>query len=240
MLAEHLSQEHDLASRRVDLIDAHVAWLNGLLERPGRILDLACGPGLYTARLAAFGHHCVGIDFSPAAIEYARSEARRSELDCEYRLADVTEPFGESGVDLALLLYGELDTMPPEHASAVLEEVVDALVPGGRAVLEVHTRDTVRQLGEAASVWSARARGLFSDRPHLLLEESAWDESSHTAVRRFWVVGDDVTMHSVTTQARDYPAILRSLGLPVEVTTHPRGVEPWVDRLLQVLVARRV
>jgi SAM-dependent methyltransferase len=240
MLDEHLSQEHDLASRRVDRIDAHVAWLNGLADRPGRVLDLACGPGLYAARLAALGHRCVGIDFSPAAIEYARSEARRVDLDCEYRLADVTEPLGESGVDLALVLYGELDTMPPEQAATVLERVVDALVSGGRAVLEVHTRDAVRHLGEAAPVWSALARSLFSDRPHLLLEEAAWDGSSHAAVRRFWVVDDGVTMHSVTTQARDYAAILRSRGLPVEVTAHPRGVEPWVDRLFQVLIARRV
>ena len=45
------------------------------LERGARVLDLGCGPGLYTTRLAKLGHTCVGIDFSPASIAYAKAEA---------------------------------------------------------------------------------------------------------------------------------------------------------------------
>ena len=77
MLEEHLSQEHDLASRRLATIDRHVAWIHGtvLSERPVSILDLGCGPGLYTNRLAGLGHTCLGIDFAPASIAYAREQA---------------------------------------------------------------------------------------------------------------------------------------------------------------------
>ena len=72
MLNEHLSQEHDAASRRFEVIDRHCRWIHGcvLKRNPTRILDLGCGPGLYTSRLARLGHHCVGIDFSPASIAY--------------------------------------------------------------------------------------------------------------------------------------------------------------------------
>jgi 2-polyprenyl-3-methyl-5-hydroxy-6-metoxy-1,4-benzoquinol methylase len=74
MLAEHLSQEHDLASRRSEAIDHHVEWIFSeiLGSRPARLLDLGCGPGLYTVRLARAGCECVGIDFSPASIRHAR------------------------------------------------------------------------------------------------------------------------------------------------------------------------
>ena len=74
MLREHLSQEHDAASRRFEIIDKHVSWIHNhiLNGNPTRILDLGCGPGLYTNRLARLGHQCVGIDFSPASIAYAR------------------------------------------------------------------------------------------------------------------------------------------------------------------------
>ena len=70
MLDEHLSQAHDAASRRFEIIDKHVDWIHThvLKGNPTRILDLGCGPGLYTNRLARLGHHCVGIDFSPASI----------------------------------------------------------------------------------------------------------------------------------------------------------------------------
>ena len=77
MLREHLSQAHDAASRRTETIEAHVAYIRTLLpeDRPARILDLGCGPGLYAQRLAAAGHQVRGIDFSPASIEYARAQA---------------------------------------------------------------------------------------------------------------------------------------------------------------------
>src|SRR5512133_455015 len=72
MLAEHLTQDHDAASRRFEKIDRHVAWIHHtvLRQKPARLLDICCGPGLYANRLARLGHTCVGIDYSPASIEY--------------------------------------------------------------------------------------------------------------------------------------------------------------------------
>lgn len=45
MLENHLSQEHDWASRRLAVIEQQVAWLAGQLPAGARILDLGCGPG---------------------------------------------------------------------------------------------------------------------------------------------------------------------------------------------------
>ena len=91
MLREHLLQVHDRASRRFETVDRHVQWIHQSLlgAGPGRVLDRGCGPGLYTSRLASRGHRCVGIDYSPASIEYARSQAEGEGLDCEYRLQDL-------------------------------------------------------------------------------------------------------------------------------------------------------
>ena len=77
MLAEHLNQEHDLASRKAETIDQHVRWIHSevLDSRSARVLDLACGPGLYTLRLAQLGCDCFGIDFSPASIRHAKQRA---------------------------------------------------------------------------------------------------------------------------------------------------------------------
>ena len=72
MLREHLTQDHDMASRRAELIDRHVAWIHQELlgGQPSRVLDLGCGPGLYSSRLARLGHTCTGVDYSPASIAY--------------------------------------------------------------------------------------------------------------------------------------------------------------------------
>ena len=47
MLKEHLAQDHNMASRRMEIIDRHVAWIHRkiLHEKQSRILDLVCGPG---------------------------------------------------------------------------------------------------------------------------------------------------------------------------------------------------
>ncbi len=86
MLDEHLSQAHDAASRRAACIDRHVRWIHEhvLESGAGRVLDLGCGPGLYTERLARLGHACAGIDFSPASIAYARERAAAEGLPCTY------------------------------------------------------------------------------------------------------------------------------------------------------------
>jgi SAM-dependent methyltransferase len=206
MLKEHLSQEHDAASRRAPLIDAHVAFLHEqiLAGKPSRILDLGCGPGLYLQRLAGKGHACRGIDFSPASIEYARSIAAKAGLAIEYELSDLRQAaFGE-GYDLVLLLYGEFNVFRPEHARAILEKAHTALRPGGRLVLEPSPDDSIRSIGSRPAEWSAQGSGLFSDRPHLVLEEAFWDEARRAATSRWYIVdaaSAEVTLYASTYQA---------------------------------------
>jgi 2-polyprenyl-3-methyl-5-hydroxy-6-metoxy-1,4-benzoquinol methylase len=72
------------------------AWIHEhLLEgKPSSILDLGCGPGFYSHRLAARGHRCHGIDFGPASIEYAQQHDP-SPSQCTFALGDIRHaPFG--------------------------------------------------------------------------------------------------------------------------------------------------
>ena len=110
MLTEHLSQLHDLASRRCEWIDKQVEWIHHDLlgGRPARILDLGCGPGFYAARLTKRGHRCCGIDFGSASIDYARRH-NPDQTRCTFVHGDIrTVTFG-GPYDLAMILYGELN-----------------------------------------------------------------------------------------------------------------------------------
>lgn len=190
MLREHLSQEHDAASRRAALIDGHVAWIHhDLLERrPSRILDLGCGPGLYSSRLAALGHRCTGIDFSPASIEYAQKEAGERGLACSYELQDLAAGgFGE-GYDLALFVFGELNAFPRPTARKIVGEAGSALRTGGRIVLEVSGYEQLEEAGRRLEQWYVATSGLFSDSPHAVLRESRWDRARAEAIDRYFVV----------------------------------------------------
>jgi SAM-dependent methyltransferase len=220
MLAEHLSQAHDAASRRFAKIDRQVGWIHGELlgGRPRRILDLGCGPGLYTGRLAALGHECVGIDFAPAPIRHAAEQAEREGLACTYVHADIRTADYGAGFGLVMLLFGELCVFRPAEAKLILSKARAALAAGGLILLEPHTFQAVRRMGSRPRSWQGRKTGLFCDRPHLYLAESFWDEASRTATTRCYVLDaetGEVTRHASTAQAytdQEYRDLLAERG----------------------------
>ena len=246
MLREHLSQHHDRASRRATIIEEQVAWIHETLlgGNATRLLDLGCGPGLYTARLARLGHRCVGIDFSPASIEYAMAIASEESLACEYVLSDLENTSIRGPHEAALLLFGELNTFPRHVARDLLRRLNSALAPGARVVLEVHTEDSIRSRGSELPSWSAQASSVFSDRPHLVLRECSWHEAEAASVERYFVfeeASNEPAVFASTTQAYDsegYGELLRDAGL-VELERYPclTGRSSVVDPSLSVILA---
>jgi SAM-dependent methyltransferase len=206
MLREHLAQHHDRGSRRFEIIDRQVAWIHAsvLGREAGRILDLGCGPRLYTSRLAELGHRCVGVDFSPASIRHAESDAREAGLDCCYQLADLREADFERGFDAALLLFGEINTFAPAEVESLLARVRAALTDTGKLVLEPQSAGGVRATGEEPPVWSAQAAGLFSDAPHLTLRECAWHPEQSASTERYFVFGAEGPPVSYAQTTRAY------------------------------------
>ena len=217
MLREHLSQEHDAASRRFETIDRHVDWIHNvvLAGRPSRLLDLGCGPGLYSSRLATLGHTCHGIDFSPASIEYAVENAPAG---CTYMLDDLRKADFGAGYDLALFIYGELNAFRTRDVQAILRKAHAALKPGGQLLLEVSTFDSIRQQGNSPVEWSTEEAGLFSDQPHLVLHEAFWDQEEAVATNRWFIVDaatGSVTRYIESLQAytdEQYRALLKEAG----------------------------
>jgi SAM-dependent methyltransferase len=248
MLEEHLSQAHDAASRRFAVVDQHVAWIHEqlLAGQPARILDLGCGPGLYTSRLAALGHTCVGIDFGPASIAYAREQAEVGGLSCQYHLEDVRRAGYGRGHGLVMFLFGEFNVFRRSDAAAILRKAHAALAPGGLLLLEPHTYKTVQGLGQAPSRWYSAEHGLWSPQPHLCLKENLWDEARAVTTERYYLVDaetGEVTRHASSMQAysdQGYRDLLRGGGFD-RVRFYPSltGHADEVHEGLFALVARK-
>ena len=228
MLEEHLTQEHDAASRRFENIDAHVDWIHReLLEKKATtILDLGCGPGLYANRLARLGHTCVGIDFSPASIAYAVETAERQGVVCIYVHQDIRTADYGADFDLVMLIFGEFNAFRPTDAEEILRKAFDALVDGGTLLLEVSTFKSLERAGKSGTSWYSSPSGLFSDQPHLCLMENFWDDEKNVATTRFHIVdaaSAEVTRHAISTQAYtddEYRALLTNCGF-CRIEFHP-------------------
>lgn len=220
MLSEHLSQAHDAASRRFEIIDRHVGWIHNqvLKGNPACILDLGCGPGLYTSRLARLGHHCVGIDFSPASIAYAREQAEEAGLKCTYLEQDIRTANYGAEYGLVMSIFGEFNVFRPEEAKSILTKACRALIPNGFLLLEPHAFDTVVKMGSGPSSWYSTEKGLFSSKPHLCLQENFWDVDHNVAIERYYVIDaatGRVTFNSSSMQAytnNEYQLLLAECG----------------------------
>jgi len=229
MLAEHLSQDHDLASRRVEWIDRQVAWIHDeLLDgKPARILDLGCGPGFYSHRLAIRGHRCRGVDFGPASIEYAREHSPDASR-CEFTLGDIRQIEFGGPYDLAMILYGELNVFSPEEVAVILSKARVSLAPHGRLIIEVQTPEAIQAMGRCEPTEQEASSGLFSDRAYRCRTENQWLPEQKAAIQTFSVTaaGDTRTeVYRSTTQAwpdRDLIGLLLRCGFH-----HPTRDVQW-------------
>jgi SAM-dependent methyltransferase len=248
MLKEHLSQAHDLASRRSVTIDRQVAWIHDtvLASIPTRVLDLGCGPGLYTSRLAGLGHQCLGIDYSPASIAYARRQAEEQGLQCTFVQDDVRQADYGDGFGLVMMIFGEFNVFAPDDAMAILRKAHGALKDQGTLLLEPHTHAIVQALGEEPRSWYSVDHGLFSDRPHLYLQENHWNGEAQVATTRYYIVDaatGEVARHAASVQAyreEQYKSLLTECGFgDVSTSTSLTGDAEGSHEGLFVITARK-
>lgn len=133
------------------------------------------------------GHTCIGIDFSPASIDYA------SQLcpDASFILDDVRDADYGEYFDLAIVLFGEINVFSPKECRQIIRKLYGSLKIGGTLLIEAHLPAAVKRMGQAPNHWfrsncknpcaehwfdNVMDVGLFSEKPHLCLVENNWQE----------------------------------------------------------------
>jgi SAM-dependent methyltransferase len=114
--------------------DLFIEWL--VLDPASRVLDVACGSGATTLRVARrAGCRVRGIDIHPQAVEAATAAARELGMGerAAFRVADATGPlpFDDGAFD-AVTCIDAINHFPDR--AAVLREWARVLHPGGRLV----------------------------------------------------------------------------------------------------------
>ena len=172
MLAAHLNPANDIASRRPETIDRTLDWqVHSLRISPGvSVLDLGCGPGLYTARLAQRGFVVTGVDYSRRSIEYATAFAAQNKIDIRYRYQNYLTLEDRGEYDLAMLIYGDFCPLSSEQRRQLLQNVHRALKPGGHFILDVTTREHRKRHG-SGNGWYVAENGFWKPGLHLVLEQ---------------------------------------------------------------------
>jgi ubiquinone/menaquinone biosynthesis C-methylase UbiE len=125
-------------------IEVLVARLLAFLE-PGpekTLLDLACGNGLLTRRLATHFRKVTAVDFSKPLIEVAKSQFGQDNV--EYVIGDVIDlDVGSNRYD-CVLVSAALQFLNPRQARRLFRQLRIVVTDGGRIVLgDVADRDRI-------------------------------------------------------------------------------------------------
>jgi len=144
------------------------ALLGRLPARCGRVLEVGCGHGALTRRVAARAESVLALDLSPEMIRVARDRSA-AWPNVEYRVADVAEadlPAGAFDVELSAATVHHLPLAP------TVRRLADAVRPGGRLVIQdLVTRPGLRFIPVNALAFGVRllaGRGRWSLRPRPL------------------------------------------------------------------------
>jgi len=203
LLREHLDQSHDGATRRTRVVDEQVRRLRRLLPAPpARVLDAACGPGLYAVRLAAAGHDVTGVDVAPAALRHARALARQRRLRgrVRFRRGDLrTLEAPRAPYDAAIVIYYVLEAFPRLQQAGVLRRLARSLRADGTLIVEMRLQPD--QPPGRITWWDVVPQSILGDRRHLLIGDTTYDRRRHAYVLREIAVFDDGTMAAQQTSA---------------------------------------
>ena len=250
MLKVHLDPETNLASRRPDIIQAHIDWLTAQpgLEKPNAaILDIGCGPGLYCHELTRRGYQTIGFDFAPAALDWAQKTAATENLACRFFHADLTDLPADFAaktgpVDAITFWFVEFNSSARGTIAAFLPRLVECLKPGGLFILEYQPWDLFVQ--DDSTQWQMVENSVFADTPHLWLEEFGWDAENAVETHVHWILDQKsgnlqryVQRHHAFTDT-ELMSLLFEAGL-VEPIVHPPITGQAEEFEFPVVVTRR-
>jgi SAM-dependent methyltransferase len=168
MLRHHLDGSVDVSSRKTVFIDASVAWITEAfhLTDQSRVLDLGCGPGLYTNRLAQSGVDVTGIDFSSRSIAYARKAAARDGLTVTYVNEDYLAWESNTRFDLITMIFCDYCALAPRQRRPLLRKIERLLELEGSFLFDVCSLVTLDEWVESAGYTAAPDGGFWSPNPY--------------------------------------------------------------------------
>jgi trans-aconitate methyltransferase len=191
-----------------------------LAPRPGeRILDLGCGTGHLTARIAEAGAQVIGLDAAEAMVARARAAYPR----LRFEVARGEDFAVEAPVDAVFSSAAIHWMSPPESVAACVHR---ALKPGGRFVAEMGGR------GNVATILSA----IYG----ALAEEGIGPERA----RNPWYFPSIGEYAPLLERAGFEVAFMQLFDRPTPLDDCPGGAADWVrmfggDFLRAVLIERR-
>ena len=123
-----------------------------------RVLEAACGPGMFLESLPEYGYYVLGYDLNPAMVKYAKEKLKRSKINVNQ--ADVIEgnmknmKFDEK-FDAAFICINSLGYLrSEEEICSHFKVMAESLKPGGIYIIEISCKcDDIKNEKKFDDTW---------------------------------------------------------------------------------------
>ncbi|ESY89482.1 class I SAM-dependent methyltransferase [Mesorhizobium sp. LNHC229A00] len=130
-----LANPPERSDREVEAI-----WKLLSLGHGNSVLELGCGYGRITNRLAEKGARVTGLDISPILLKKAEADAAERRVDVEYIRGDMRSLPWRDRFDAAFLWYTTFGYFDEADNERVLHEAAASLRKGGRLLIDLMNR----------------------------------------------------------------------------------------------------
>jgi SAM-dependent methyltransferase len=144
------------------------------------LLDICCGTGILDLHFLANGYQVVGIDLSPAMLEYARLNAVSyvESRQVRYFETDANQFGVERPVGLAVATYDAINHLPDSNAlTGCFRSAYQAVVSGGSFIFDLNTKLGLRR-------WSSM--NITESEDLFMVTSGVYDENQNRAYDRFF------------------------------------------------------
>lgn len=144
MIYSVLADYYDALVGDPEAFEAWTDWIES--HHPGpQVLELACGSGEITRRLADAGFEVTGMDLSEEMLKRAREKSAK----VSFQAGDMRDLSAFETYDLILCLCDSINYLESEaEFSALLDEVKAHLKPGGLFLFDMHTPDRLEEFAD--------------------------------------------------------------------------------------------
>jgi ubiquinone/menaquinone biosynthesis C-methylase UbiE len=179
---EELAAYNDQTEAEVDFISKTLG-----LPKAATLLDLCCGWGRHTIRLAQRELEVTGVDVSPYHIELAETAAKEAGARVRLRQGDMREiPCDAAVFDAVINMFTAFGYFDEAGNQQVLDEVARVLKPKGKFLIDTMSRDRLMSIFQA-SEWHEDNAG------RLQLQKRRWDPRSGRVYVEWIIVSPDGT-----------------------------------------------
>ncbi|QUI24343.1 class I SAM-dependent methyltransferase [Vallitalea pronyensis] len=174
LLHYHLNPDMGAASRTEEAIHHTIQWIVECLNQStGTILDLGCGPGLYTSRLAKKGYTVTGVDYAAHSIAYAKQYANEHHLTIDYMCGDYLEIEMDTRekYDMVMMIYCDFGVLIPEDRKKLIQRVYNLLKVGGIFIFDALDQEGIVDMSFQKH-WECDEGVFWQPEPYMLLTNS--------------------------------------------------------------------